>query len=84
MDGDTPCLALAEIADYSKLRKRPNIPLVGVRCQIEGVLESICVPLLDLKKEVSFCYDDLYPYVCRHVFHPLWPDWTVQQKDFEI
>ena len=55
-----------------------------VRCQIEGVLESVCVPIEELKSEVTFCYNDLYPYVCMHMYHPLWSFWTVKEKDFEI
>ena len=72
------------MAAYFKQSRVEYIPDQGVRCQIDGVLESVCVPVSTLKSEVKFCYDDLYDHVCKHVYHPLWSEWTVEEKDFEI
>ena len=60
------------------------MPEMGVRCQLEGVLESICVSVDSIEDDVEFCYQDLYPFVCVHMWHDLWPDWTIAQKDFEL
>ena len=60
------------------------MPEMGVRCQIEGVLESVCVEKSVLKDQAIFCYEDFYPYVCAHMWHDLWPEWSIEAKDFEL
>ena len=82
--GAFDCYIQKDMAAYFKQSRVEYIPDQGVRCQIDGVLESVCVPVSTLKSEVKFCYDDLYDHVCKHVYHPLWSEWTVEEKDFEI
>ena len=47
----------------------PNIPEKGVPCQLEGVLEAICVPLESVQDDMSFCAPEVLPNICIPVFH---------------
>ena len=33
---------------------------------------------------MPFCSNDVYPNICIPIPHPLWPDWTLNAKDFMI
>jgi hypothetical protein len=53
-------------------------------CYIEGVLESVCVPKDEVAKDLSFCSEDVYDYVCVPVYHHLWPLHSIKKKDYLV
>ena len=61
-----------------------NIPEKGIPCELEGVLEAICVPLTSVESQMQFCAPVVLEHVCIPVFHQLWPDWNLEQKDLII
>ena len=46
-----------------------NIPEKGIQCVLEGILESICVPLETVKEQLPFCASSLHDNICVPVYH---------------
>lgn len=68
---------------YDKKQQGP-IPKNRPVCYIEGVLESVCLAKELVAKDLSFCSEDIYDFVCVPVYHHLWPESTIQNKDYLV
>ena len=44
-------------------------PAKGVPCLLEGVLESVCVPLSEVRDEMPFCSPVVKEHICIPIFH---------------
>ncbi len=45
-----------------------NIPKRGLPCQLEGILESVCVPLASVRDDLPFCGSYLKEQICIPVY----------------
>ncbi len=73
-----------EMKEYFTSNYIEQIPVLKTRCQIDGVLESVCVPLSSVTTDLDFCAPDLYEFICIPVYNWIWPDWNLKEKDFTI
>ena len=49
-------ITLEEARQFFEENFDVNIPQRGLPCQLEGILESVCVPKESKKEELQFCY----------------------------
>ena len=55
---------LAEARQFFDQMVDLNIPSRGLPCELEGILESMCMPLADIENQMPFCGDYVNSQIC--------------------